>query len=93
MTSSAVKPTAPLSLEQAVDSVRRHQGELDNAQVTYNFHTKMAASAFDEVKKHQRNLDQAQQNLARVASKTPAAAGNTKNQTPGTNNPKVGQIA
>lgn len=69
------QPTAtPSKLEQAAEAVRRHKAELDNSTATYNFHTKMAATAFDEVKKHQRNLDQAKNNLSTVASQTGAGA-------------------
>jgi hypothetical protein len=76
----------PSNLEQAAEAVRRHQSEVDNAEATYNFHTKMAISAFDEVKKHRRNLEQAEKNLSRAASQTGAGVpaitpNNIKNNT------------
>lgn len=67
--------TQKTNLDVAADLVRRHKAELDNAETTYNFHTKMAATAFDEVKKHKRNLTTAQEHLAKVAASPSSGAG------------------
>lgn len=61
------------SLESAAERVRLLKTELAGAEVNYNFHNKMASSAFDEIKQHRRNLEQAEQALVREATRTPGA--------------------
>lgn len=66
-----------VSLEQAVEAVRKNKAALDDAETTMNFHTKMAASAHDEVKKHKRNLEVAERSLANAAASPKTGAGSS----------------